>query len=183
MAERRLTTKQRMFIEQYFICDMNATEAAMIVYKPKSRDVARSMGAENLAKPNIRARVDARLAQFEMTANEVLARLSFHARGSMEDFLDADSFTLDLNKAKAAKQLGLIKKFKVTTIINSEKDTRTDTTEFELYDAQAALVHIGKHLGLFAADTNINLNLNNLSDEELRALAEGKRLINATVTK
>lgn len=177
-----LTDKQRLFIEQYFICGMNATEAALAVYDTTDRHVAQVMGSEVLSNPVIRARVDERLAQFQLTANEVLARLAFQARGSMEEFID-DSGSIDIMKAKRAKQLHLLKKFKVRHVEFSDKqgnETITTETEIELHDSQAALVHIGKHLGLFQPEVNIN-NFNMLTDEQLEALANGKpvRVIDA----
>jgi len=150
----------------------------MQVYNPKDRDVAASMASDLLSLPKVRACVDQRLDQFHLSANEVLARLAFHARGSMEYFLDPDSLTIDLRKAKQAKQLGLIKKFrsKITTMTDKDgAETEIIETELELYDAQAALVHIGKHLGLFNADVNINFNM--LSDEQLEQLANGKKVV------
>jgi hypothetical protein len=199
----KLTDKQRMFIEQYFICGLNGTEAAMQVYDCKDRNVARVVATENLAKPAIRAHVDARLAEYHLTADEVLSRLAFHARGSMDDFIDADSGTIDLSKAHKAKQLGLIKKYKtkfttttkqtapVSLADSDEKRKRVTTEEvevmeieLELYDQQAALVHLGKHLGLFTADVNINnYNLSNLSDDQLARLAKGEKVIEVEAIK
>lgn len=177
VVDGKLTNKQKMFIEQYFICHLDATDAAMIVYKCKDRSVARSIGAENLAKPGIRARVDARLAQFHLTADEVLARIAFHARGSMAEFLDPDSGTIDTAHAKDAQALGLIKRYRTKQIINAKDDTETLETEVELYDAQAALRDLGKHLGLFVdRSVNLNYDLTNASDEELRRIVEGKKL-------
>lgn len=172
-----LTDKQRLFIEQYFIFGLNATDAAMAVYDCKDRNVARNMGAENLAKPAIRARIDARLAAHHLTAEEVLARLAYHARGSFGDFVDADSGVIDLAKAKHANQLGLIKRYKTKHIVNAKDDTETTETEIELYDQQNALQLIGKTLNLFTdRSVNLNIDLTKLSDEELRRLAEGGKL-------
>jgi len=50
--ESQLTLKQKQFVKEY-IDTKNATEAAMRVYDCKSRNVANSIGAENLAKPSI----------------------------------------------------------------------------------------------------------------------------------
>lgn len=180
-----LTDQQRLFIEQYFICGLNATEAALAVYDTTDRHVAQVMGSENLSKPVIRARVDERLAQFAITANEVLARLAFQARGSMEEFID-ESGSIDILKAKKAKQLHLLKKFKCRHIEFSDKqgnETITTEIELELHDSQSALVHLGKHLGLFAADTNININLRELPDEALMQLASGKKPFDVEMPK
>ena len=48
-----MTLKQKKFSNIYLESG-NATEAAMQAYKPKKRATARSIGSENLTKPNIR---------------------------------------------------------------------------------------------------------------------------------
>ena len=167
-----------MFIEQYFICKLNGTEAAWIAYDCKDRAVAASIASEVLRKPEIRARVDARLAEFHMHANEVLSRMAFDARGTMEDFVDPDSGVIDLRKAKAAHSLGLLKRYKnkFTTYTSKDGDeTETNEVEIELYDGQAARRDLGKHLGLFIErNVNLNLDLTQATDEELRQIKEGK---------
>ncbi len=177
-----LPDKWELFVDQYFICNLNGTEAAMITFNCSTRESAASVASEYLRKPEIAARIEERLAEFHLSANEVLARLSMMARGSMEEFIDPDSGVIDLKKAKQAKKLGLIKKYrtKFTTTTRTDndgnaEDVETTEIEIELYDAQAALVHVGKHLNLFAADTNLNINLSLLSDEQLRSLASGKK--------
>jgi phage terminase small subunit len=135
----KLTDKQQLFVA--FYCETwNATEAARRAGYPERS--AYAVGAENLRKPQIRALVDEYKAAI-MPAGEVISRLAEHARGTMEDFIDVDREQLDLGKARTAGKLHLIKKF-----------TRTETkygtnVSVELYDAQAALVHLGKHHGLF----------------------------------
>ncbi len=184
------TDQQTLWLEQYFICGLNATEAALIAYNTTDREVAASIGSENLRKPYLRSRINERLDEFHLSANEVLARLAFMARGTMEEFIDADSQTIDLRKAKQAKKLGLIKKFKTKFITTTKTDVDGNTEdievaeiELELYDAQAALVHVGKHLNLWNTDTNININLTQLSDEELRQVAAGKKVVSIEASK
>jgi len=172
------TDKEALWVEQYFICGLNATEAALAVYGTTDREVASSIGSENLRKPLLRDRINARLDEFHMGANEVLARMAFMARGSMEEFVDADSLTIDLKKAKAAKKLGLIKKLRTKFTTFTDKDggeSETVEIELELYDAQAALRDIGKHWALWGGDVTNNYNLTILSDEALRDLAAGKK--------
>lgn len=177
----KLTDKQRMFIEQYFICGLNGTEAAMLTYDCKDRAVARALASENLAKPAIRARVDERLAEVGMSAQEVLARIAQHARGTLDDFIDEGSGTIDMKAAKKAKSLHLVKRFK-TKFITGE-DSEVLETEIELYDAQAALRDLGKHYGLFGSDASVNINVTNMTDEQLEALANGKKVIDVEAIK
>src|SRR5262245_18150974 len=144
-----LTKKQRDFITSYLDC-WNATKAALDA--GYSERTARSIGSENLTKPDIKAAIEARIAQI-MPKGEVLTRLAEHARGDMGDFLTIgeedvvieqrtragdliETITarhevarLDLRKAAEAGKLHLIKSY-----------SRTDKGEkAELYDAQTAL--------------------------------------------
>ena len=62
MTGRRLTRKQSVFVAKY-VETGNATEAAFAAYDT-SRDVARSIGSENLTKPDIRRAIDEALKAF-----------------------------------------------------------------------------------------------------------------------
>ena len=95
-----------------------------------------------------------------MPAEEVLQLLTEHARGDMGEFLDIESmsFRVSLQKAKDLGITHLIKKVKERTVMTSNKDgeeTETHTFELELYDAQAALVHLGRYHKLFTDNTDI----------------------------
>lgn len=98
----KLTAKQRAFVEAYFACGFNATEAARRAgYSAKT---ARSVGAENLTKPDIQAEISRRMDEAAMPANEVLARLAAQARGSMADFLRVDEEQVTLTWSLATQQ-------------------------------------------------------------------------------
>lgn len=147
--KKRLTNRERLFVEHYLVC-WNASEAARKAgYSAKS---AREIGYENLTKPHIAEAVEARIAQIAMSADEVLLRLAEHARGDMGDFFDVDksgNWAVNLKKAKRQKKLRLIKKVETVTRLVGEDQTPETTIKFELHDAQAALVHLGKHHKLF----------------------------------
>jgi len=145
-SEKRLTSRQRAFIA-YYIETWNAAEAARRAgYSEKT---ARFIGSQNLTKLNIRAEIDRRLAAMAMSAEEILARLKDQAGASMADFVSVDEETgeakLDLAKAEKAGKLHLLKKIRV-----GDKETT-----IELYDGQAALVHLGRHHGLFTDKQDI----------------------------
>lgn len=170
-----LSDKQWVFVESYLTC-WNATRAA--VSAGYSAHTAHVQGFRLLRNATIARAIEQRIAEHHMTADEVLSRLAEHARGSMSDFIDPTSVSIDLAKAQRANKLNLIKKVKYT--IFTKDDAQTETVEFELYDAQSALVHLGKHLSLFT-DKSINLNLTPadlaaMSDEQLEALRDGKPL-------
>nr|CAA47711.1 subunit 1 of the terminase enzyme [Bacillus phage SF6]CAA47712.1 subunit 1 of the terminase enzyme [Bacillus phage rho15] len=87
MKEPKLSPKQERFIEEYFINDMNATKAAIAA--GYSKNSASAIGAENLQKPAIRARIDARLKEINekkiLQANEVLEHLTRIALGQEKE--------------------------------------------------------------------------------------------------
>lgn len=141
------TDKQKVFIAEYLV-DFNATRAAIAAgYSVKT---ARSIGQENLTKPDIAEAIQDELTRRCMGKDEVLIRLAQHARGDIDDYLDDDGY-FDLRKARAAKKTNLIKKFKTktTTRLIGEMEVTTKEIEFELYDAQAALQLVGRHHKLF----------------------------------
>lgn len=85
---------------------------------------------------------DYEIDERRMSPDEVIARLSDHARGSMRDFLtiDADgNARVDMKKAEGAGRLHLIRRFRA-----GERGVEVD-----LYDAQEALIQLGRHYRLF----------------------------------
>ena len=54
---KRLTLKQLKFI-QIYIETGNATKAAMTAYRCKNENVAKSLGSENLTKPDIACEIE-----------------------------------------------------------------------------------------------------------------------------
>jgi len=141
---KELTGKQKSFVYFYLgDANFNATEAAKLAGYKGSYGTLRVVGHENLTKPNIREAIAEHMQQFAMPANEVLARLSDQARGSIEDLIDVDGYFIrdDLKKAKERGKLHLIKKITFNDF--------GGVKAFELHDPQAALVHLGKHHKLF----------------------------------
>lgn len=144
-----LSNKQRAFVEHYIIL-WNASEAARRAgYSHKNANV---VGPRLLANVGISAEISLRLANLQMSADEVLVRLTEHARGTMADFVDIKTGALDLKKADDAGKMHLLKKY-IRTTSTTRTDEGSEITDdhisLELYDAQAALVDLGKHHKLF----------------------------------
>lgn len=78
----KLTAKQQRFCDEYLI-DLNATQAA--IRAGYSKKTARKIGQENMTKPDIRQRIDARMAEKESELiadqDEVLKYLTAVMRG------------------------------------------------------------------------------------------------------
>lgn len=169
MTPKLLNKKQQIFINEYLQC-WNASEAARRAGYTGKPNV---IGARLLANVSIKAAIEKRLSDSAMSANEVLGRLADQARGSMADFLNIESNSIDLNKADKLDRLHLIKKFSHT--IGKE----TENFTIELYDAQSALIQIGRKHGLFTDKHDLTSGgkelraLTELSDDDLARIATG----------
>lgn len=141
----RLTDLQTEFINQYFLCNMNGTEAALQAgYSCKDRKSAASIASENLKKPHIRVEIDTRLQENAMSADEVIYRLSEIARSSFASFIKFDEKTKSMSIDLKNAPLHLLKKisFKPTLL-------GPVVSGLEIYDAQSALVQLGRYYKLF----------------------------------
>ena len=167
-----LTGKQKAFIDFYLgDAKFNASVAARLA--GYSSRTAGAIGHENLKKPEISEEIERRVSERAMSADEALILLSEHARSDMADFLefkpDVDMPCLNMQQAANRGKLHLVKKFKYNN---------GGHPEIELYDAQAALIQIGRVHGLFIDKSEIehsgSIDVGKLSDEELQAIAEGE---------
>lgn len=143
-----LTNRQRAFIENY-LTTWNATEAARRAgYSAKT---AYAQGSRLLKDAEVKSAIDQRLAELKADADEVLTRLTAHARGSMEDLMDPEN-NLSLAAARTNGALRLVKKLKEHSWTDKDGELH-HTREVELHDAQAALVQLGRHHKLFVDRT------------------------------
>lgn len=165
-----LTGKQALFVEEYLM-RRNATEAAARAGYRGDREVLAAVGYENLRKPQISEAISRRTTESAMSADEVLARLADQARSTIDDFISFNvapypTFTLDLAKARELGAMHVIKKIKY----NAEGHP-----EIELYDAQSALIQIGRYHKLFAEKLDINLSTSPEITADERAQADKKK--------
>lgn len=143
MAYEDLTGKQRLFVDAYIgECNCNATESAIKAGYPAR--AAYAMGAENLRKPQIRAVIDERMRELTMPPEEILSRLTDHARGNLIDIVDKETGRLPSTlKGLTRQQAALIKK-------HSVKETKFgENVSVEIHDPQAALLALAKRYELF----------------------------------
>jgi phage terminase small subunit len=157
-----LTNKQTQFVTEY-LRDFNATQAAIRV--GYSRKSARVQGSRLLTNADISAAIKEKI----MGADEVLARTTDIAQSDIADLMDItpNGFIIKLMDADADGNVRvnpktkLIKKIKqkVTTYLaksESGEDREIVETEIELYNAQEALVTLGKHHKLFTDKVEVN---------------------------
>jgi phage terminase small subunit len=171
VRRKPLSQKQRAWADYYVgKAHFNATEAARLAgYK-----LPRISGCENLHNPVVMELVEQLKAERLMPRDEVLQRLAEQARAEYSTYLRADG-TVDLQRLLDDGKGHLVK---------GVKWDRNGNRAVEFYDAHAALVDVGKHLGLFAERMehsgpnggpitvkHEHPDLGKLSNEELDALA------------
>ena len=154
MGHDRTRTKQAQFVREYLI-DLNATQAA--IRAGYSAKTAASIGQENLTKPEIDAAIaiamERRAERTEITADRVLRELAKIGFSNMPDYVtvggNGDPFVdlraLDREQAAAIQEV-TVEDFKDGRGADA-RDVRR--IKFKLADKRAALVDIGKHLGMF----------------------------------
>ncbi|MBE6051881.1 MAG: terminase small subunit [Clostridium sp.] len=153
----KLTAKQKRFCEEYLI-DLNATQAA--IRAGYSVDSAGDIGSENLKKPDIRACIEKAMAERSkrtgINANRVIMELAKIALVNPKNVID---FTKAGVKHDALDEdLAAVQSVKVKEM-NTEKGDSIER-EVRLYDKTKALELLGKHLGMFKENVNVNANIN-----------------------
>lgn len=152
MAE--LTDKQRAFVQEYLV-DLNATQAA--IRAGYSEKTAQQIGAENLSKPVIAEAIAAaqkeRAERTQITADRVLTELGKIGFANMEDYIqttfEGDAY-VDLSQM-TRDQAAAVSEITVEDYKDGRGEDARDVRKvrLKLSDKRAALVDIGKHLGMF----------------------------------
>lgn len=159
-----LTPKQQRFVEEYLV-DLNATQAAIRAgYSP---DTARAIGCENLTKPDIAAAIDEAQAKRSMRTNitqdQVLREL---ARIGFVDIRKVVTWTngaqgFDEDRAEETGEVRIsVANFVALTpsdqidvetaaAIAEVSQTKDGALKVKMHDKRAALVDLGRHLGMF----------------------------------
>ena len=138
-----MTQKQKRFIEEYLI-DLNATQAAIRAgYSP---DTAKSIGSENLTKPDIQMRIARAMAErsrrIGVNADRVFMELAKIAFVNAKDVIDPDTATV---RADALPEdTAAIQSVKVKTFGEDSLER-----EIKMADKLKALELLGRHLGMF----------------------------------
>ncbi|HJC48035.1 MAG TPA: terminase small subunit [Candidatus Lachnoclostridium pullistercoris] len=138
-----MTQKQKRFIEEYLI-DLNATQAAIRAgYSP---DTAKSIGSENLTKPDIQARIARAMAERSrrtgVNADRVVMELAKIAFVNANDVIDPDTATV--RSDALPEDTAAIQSVKVKTFGEDGLER-----EIKMADKLKALELLGRHLGMF----------------------------------
>lgn len=182
VKENGLTARQKLFVAEYLV-DLNATQAA--TRAGYSAKVARQQGAENLSKPVIQEAIAQamaeRITRVEVKADDVvreLARIGFSDLAGMfkgGELLKLEEAPEDMRRAVSSIEV-------VTRKAGHGAVERV--TKIRAWDKVNALTSLGRHLGLFAADNEKNVNLSGrltIEDEKKRIEAETAQLTQAEI--
>lgn len=105
--ESSLTPRQRAFIDQYFLCNMNATQAAIAV-GCKNGPGIRAQAYRLLHHEGVQAAIRLRLEEEHMSAVELLRAIARDARGLFGQYLDPKTGELNLSQMEADGTLHLV---------------------------------------------------------------------------
>ena len=129
-------TKEKVWLAEYLKC-FNATEAARRAgYSWPDRQGHR-------LRLKLSDQIETSLKSRAMTPEQVIDRLGSQARAEYSEYIN-DQGEVDLAAMRAAGKMHLVK---------GVKYDRQGRRMIEFYDAQSALVHIGKHQKLFTEQT------------------------------
>lgn len=157
---RKLTPKQKRFVEEYLI-DLNATQAA--IRAGCSQRTARQIGEENLSKPDIFFAVQEaqakRSERTEITQDMVLQELAKIGFSDIRKIVRWGETVIRMETDKDGNDV-VVPYHGLALIDSNEIDDATAAAIAEvaegrngltvkLHDKKGALVDIGRHLGMF----------------------------------
>ncbi len=160
-----LRPKQQRFIDEYLI-DGNATRSAIAA--GYSRKTAPFMGYENLNKPHIAEEIArrqaARAEKHDVTADRIVAELAKLGFSNMQDYMrvgPSGDPVLDYSKLNR-DQAAALQEVTVEDFVDGRGDDAREVrrVKFKLADKRAALVDLGKHLGMFTERQNLSGTIN-----------------------
>lgn len=148
----KLTAKQQRFCDEYLI-DLNATQAAIRAgYSVKT---ANEQGSQLLAKLSIQEVIGKEMAERSkrtgINQDRVVLELAKLAFVNIADVVDLDEATV--KKSATDEDLACIQSVKIKpSEFGAER-------EIKLYDKKASLELLGRHLGMFKDNMNLNVAL------------------------
>lgn len=163
---KKLSYARRRLADAYLANGFNGKEAAITAGFSQRR--AAVTASEILADPQVKAYIEERMKQTQMSADEVLFRLGEIVRGDMRELM-----LLSPEELKRHPKGWLIKKLKLEAVPQSKSEKKSSSSietepdveptepliyidSIEMYDAQAALVMLGKHHKLFTDKQEIS---------------------------
>ena len=184
-----LSHRHRMFVDEWFQCNMNATSAYKAVFPLAKYSTCRANGANLLANASIQAEISKRFKDKVMGPEEVVFRLSAMSRASHFPFIritEDGRVYFDFSDSESKEYFFLIKKIKTkrTRRVEGVVEWEDEWVEVELHDSQTALNTLAKYHNLLTENsTNLNIDLSSLTDDQINRLARGDKLYDVLANK
>jgi len=165
-----LTARQERFCQEYVI-DLNGTQAA--IRAGYSKKTAVEQASQTLAILNVKVRIKELQAaignRLEITADMVVKELWALGIYNVQDLVTEENQIINIKQAERdliKPVIGLKATTKVVTFDGTREETTTIDVKFA--DKRAALVDVGRHLGVFEKDNSqkkddITVNINRAS--------------------
>ncbi|NKL37482.1 terminase small subunit [Rhizobium leguminosarum bv. viciae] len=170
-----LTDKQSRFVAEYLV-DLNATQAA--IRAGYSRTTAQQQGSRLLLNVVVKAAIAERqqkvAEKLEITQEMIAAELAKIGFANMLDYvsIDADGDPYVSLGGMTRDQAAAVAEITVEDFKDGRGEDARDVrkVKFKLHDKKAALVDLGKHLGMFKDQVehtgNITVEVVRFSDEK-----------------
>lgn len=169
-----LTPKQQRFVEEYLI-DLNATQAA-IRAGYKNGEIGRQLITKNNVSEAIEEAQNKRAERTEITQDLVLQELAKIGFSNMLDYMtktDSGDLVPDFS-ALTRDQAAAISEITVETYTEGRGEDAEEVkrVKFKLSDKRAALVDMGRHLGMFTDKVQHSGDPNNPINMSLKVVFE-----------
>lgn len=180
----KLTEKQKAFVREYLV-DLNATQAA--IRAGYSEKTARQAGHRMLTNVDIQQAIQSALQKreqkLEITQQSVVNELAKIGFANMADYMrvgPGGDPALDFSKL-TRDQAAALSEVTVEDFTDGRGEDAREVrrVKFKLADKRAALVDIGRHLGMFPnkleikGKVQVDHSLQGMTDDDLLAIATG----------
>lgn len=179
-----LTDKQQKFCDEYLV-DLNSTQAA--IRAGYSKTSAKSIGSENLSKPDIQAYLQKKRKtwanKLEVTQERILTEYARVAFSDIRKFYTEQGMLLlpgELDDDSAAALAGIEVFEEFAFDLEGNRNHVGDTKKLKIHNKIQALDSLAKHLGMFEKDNQqrkpeVKLDISSLSPLELKAILSMKK--------
>lgn len=162
-----MTKKQKRFVEEYLI-DLNATQAAIRAgYKAGNTQRASEIGSELLQKTPVSEAIQQAMAERSkrtgINQDRVLRELAKIAFVNAIEVIDPETATV--KKDASSDDTAAIQSVKVKTFGEDGLER-----EIKMADKLKALELLGKHLGMYQNNVNVNIESSEKLDDIMRQL-------------
>lgn len=191
--ENELTPKQRAFVREYLI-DLNATQAA--IRAGYSENTAQEQSSRLLSNVMVKKAVDAamklRADRTEITADRVLKELAKIGFSDLRKAVRWESALVTEEDNPDGGDIAIIKRIVTNRVELVASDDLDDDTaaaiseisqnatggvKIKLHDKKAALVDLGRHLGLFTDNVAVKHDVSDPLAALLQQIADSGRKI------